>query len=209
MTVVTEGMPPSPSGEGNTAEIPENLLRRWLKRARENNFAHYYAEHQLNNLHLLLGIPATVFAATVGTAVFASLENSASLWMKIGVGLISIVTAILSGLQTFLRFSEKAERHRKTAVDYGSARRTIELHLVYTNHLTYDESTKILERLDKIAEEAPNVSQRLWKRAQSKADGDYFLAKPASLLSAPMMSTWASPPQSAFPTDDLPRSRGT
>jgi len=108
--VVNRYQPPL-TGQG-MAE-PEDLLRRWLKRARESSFAHYAAENWLNKLHLTLGIPATIFAAVVGTAVFASLENSVTLWAKIAVGLFSIATAILSGLQTFLRFSEKAERHRR------------------------------------------------------------------------------------------------
>src|SRR4029077_14329638 len=78
--VVNRYQPPL-TGQG-MAE-PEDLLRRWLKRARENSFAHYAAENWLNKLHLTLGIPATIFAAVVGTAVFASLENSVTLWAKI------------------------------------------------------------------------------------------------------------------------------
>ncbi len=183
---------------------PEDLLRRWLKRVRESSFAHYAAESSLNRLHLFLGIPATAFAALVGTSVFASLENNISSWIKIAVGLISIVTAILSGLQTFLRFAEKAERHRKTAVEYGVVRRSIEQHLVYANQLTYEVSDRIRERLDKIAAEAPNVAPRLWSLAEKRAGDDYFLAGPPApgLESAPAPLPLATS-QATFPTDDL------
>lgn len=199
---------PEAHSDGPTATLdeatPANLLRRWLKRARESSFAHYSSETFLNNLHLILGVPATIFAAVVGTAVFSSLANSVSIWLKITVGLFSIITAVLSGLQTFLRFSEKAERHRKTAVDYGAVRRLIEQHLVYTDHLTYEISNNIREHLDTIAAEAPNVSARIWARAQRKADDNYFLAKGQPILAAGTHA-WAA----AFPFDDTSRSGTT
>ena len=42
----------------------------------------------------------------VGTAVFATLEKSVSLTARIGVAGVSVIAAVLSALQTFLRFKE-------------------------------------------------------------------------------------------------------
>jgi hypothetical protein len=99
---------------------PETLLLRWIKRARESSFAHYTAESRYSKLHYVIGVPAAVFSAIVGTTIstiFASLETTVDIRVKIVLGAISIITAILTGVQTFLRYSEQAERHRKTAVD--------------------------------------------------------------------------------------------
>lgn len=186
----------------------QNLLLRWLKRAREDSFAHYISETFLSRLHLVIGVPATIFATIVGTAVFSSLENSTAIWIKIVVGVFSIMTAILSGLQTFLRFSEKAERHKKAAVEYGAIRRLIEQHLVFRDHLTYEMADKIRERLSSIATEAPNVPARSWAEAQRRADSDYFLASASSFPTDDLAVHGGRPPTASapptFPTDDLP-----
>jgi hypothetical protein len=73
------------------------------------------------------GLPAIIFSTIVGTSVFASLNNdNIPQWAKIAVGLISVVAAVLMALQTFLGFSERAEKHRTTAVRYGAVGRQIE-----------------------------------------------------------------------------------
>jgi hypothetical protein len=156
---------------------PEALLLRWIKRSRESSFAHYTAESKYSKLHYLIGIPAATFAAIVGTSVFASLETNVDIRIKIALGAISIIAAILTGLQTFLRYPEKAERHRKTAVDYGSIRREIEQQLVYPNTISDASVNNIRKRLDEVAAIAPNVPQHLWDLSTKAANAtDYFLS---------------------------------
>ena len=157
-------------------ETPIALLQRWLKRTRESSFAHNAAEERYFKTNLLLGVPASLFSAIVGTTVFASLEKDVDVRIKILVGFISIITAILTGLQTFLRYSERAERHRKIAAQYGSIRRTIEQNLVFEDKLTYDVVDQIRKQLDSVGGEAPNVPSTLWKFSKTRADEDYFLS---------------------------------
>jgi hypothetical protein len=157
-------------------ETPAALLQRWLKRARESSFSHYAAEQRYFKTNLLIGVPATVFSAIVGTTVFASLEKDIDFRVKLLVGTISIIASILTGLQTFLRYSERAERHRKAGGNYSSIRRVIEQNLVFDDKITHDAVDGIRKQLDSVGAEAPNIPDSLWKLAEKRAAGDYFLS---------------------------------
>jgi hypothetical protein len=156
-----------------------DLLRQWLKRVRESSFAHYTAEEHYSRLHYYVGLPACVLAAIVGTTVFASLDKDVDFGIKFIVGLISVVTAIATGLQTFLRLAEQAERHRKVAGEYGDVRRHIEQMLVFNDQATYAVIDEIRRRIDAIVANAPNVPNKIWTIAEKKADADYFLGQDA------------------------------
>jgi len=159
----------------------KDLLHRWLKRARESAFAHYAAEERCSHLHYLLGVPAAILAAIVGTAVFASLDTAVDTRIKIAVGFTSIVAAVLSGIQTFLRYSERADRHRVAASKYGAIRRHLEQLLIYPDQVTYSVVDEIRKALDALSADAPNISAKLWARSKQNADNDYFLSNPRDL----------------------------
>jgi hypothetical protein len=145
-----------------------HLLASWLKRAREQIFSHYASEERYAKLHLYLGVPSAFFSAVVGTVVFASLQKDVSGWVKIALGLISIVAAVMIALQTFLKYSQLSDRHRVTASKYSAIRREIELLLEFQESgKAQDFSTldAIRAKLDKAAEEAPNVPSHVWARA--------------------------------------------
>src|SRR5262249_53307070 len=111
------------------------------------------------------GVPAVVFSSIVGTAIFAGLEKDSP--RSIVVGLASILAAVLAGLQTFLRFAERAANHAKAADWYSAIRRDIE----QTLHLPVELRGKPKETVDGIrkemnraAQDAPELSGRMWKR---------------------------------------------
>jgi hypothetical protein len=189
---------------------PEALLLRWLKRSREASFAHYTAEARYSKFHYVIGIPAATLAAIVGTSVFASLDTAVDTRTKIVIGMISIIAAILTGVQTFLRYSERAERHRKTAVDYGSIRREIEQVLVYPNTVSTETVAAIRKRLDETAEIAPNVPRSIWVTSEkAAASSDYFVPASFQPVSSAIGASAAPGPATgalAFPTEG-PRPR--
>lgn len=156
------------------ATQPE-LLQRWLKRARESQFAHYEAANHLKKLNYWYGIPVVVITSIVGTSVFSSI-NSTEVFdntTSIALGAISVVAAVLSSLQTFLNFSERAEKHRITAARYGIARRALESILVRaTDDVTQDDIAKIQKEIDSLAADAPNISTRVFEKAMKKQEAD-------------------------------------
>ena len=146
----------------------EILLTDWFRRARESQFIHYECGTWFSRLNYWLGIPAIVLSSAVGTAVFASLDASTSGAQRIVVGLISIFAAVLASLQTFMRFSERAERHRATGSGYGAIRRALEFLKTFP-----PEGEEALERafadikgqMDQLAKDAPEVPARIKRKS--------------------------------------------
>jgi hypothetical protein len=148
-------------------QSPRDLLDAWKRRLRESQFSHYEAAKLLGRYTYFLGIPAVVLSTIVGTSVFASLGKAVDPSLQIAIGLVSVLAAVLAGLQTFLQFPERAEKHRSVAARYGSLRRRIE-ELIATNTGSFskEDIAALRGEIDSIAEKAPHVSTRIWKRAE-------------------------------------------
>lgn len=150
------------------------LLEEWLYRIRRTQQAHYEAATHFVRLNYWLGIPAIVLSAIVGTSVFATLQRETDTRIKIAVGIASITAAILMALQTFLHYSERAEKHRLVGVRYGALRREIEKRLAFPparrDLEAYLESVRI--QWDKCNEDCPTVPKSIWHstKAEIKAN---------------------------------------
>lgn len=147
----------------------EDLLRRWLMRARMSQNSHYRAAIRLEREGRLLGVPAAVLSTIVGTTVFAALQKSIEIRIQIAIGLISVLAAVLTALQTFLAPGEKAARHRSAAARYGAIRRRIELLLASGVSSSDSGIERIREILDSVAESAPEIPQSVWSQEEIRA----------------------------------------
>ncbi|MBX7134799.1 MAG: SLATT domain-containing protein [Fimbriimonadaceae bacterium] len=147
------------------------LLKIWNRRAVIALDAHYDGARYYGRRNNLVGIPATIFATIVGSSVFATLEKEIRLEFQIAVGVLSIAAAILTALQTFWAYSEKAEKHRLTGARYGAIARELE-HLLAlpsdTRTANPETLTVLRRRLDGISEEAPRLPEKLWAEARKR-----------------------------------------
>jgi hypothetical protein len=138
------------------------LITDWFRRARESQRTHYVCSTRSGHWNYILGIPAIILSAIVGTAIFASLsENNPAAWIKILAGCISVLAAVLASLQTFLKYSELADAHREAGAKYGAIRRTLELLKTLppaTNNELKGTLDQIKAEMDRLAAEAPAVS---------------------------------------------------
>lgn len=145
-----------------------SIVRRWLFGVRVAHKAQIKSAARADHMQKLLGIPATVISAIVGTAVFASLsESHPEKWMTIVVGLFSVLAAVLAALQTYLGFSERAEQHRKSAGRYGIIRRQLEeLLATYSDEhpCDVDQIETIGKTWSEIEAAAPTLSQSLYAK---------------------------------------------
>jgi hypothetical protein len=156
-----------------TTSSPDVLVQEWFRRARQNQRIHYQCADYYARRSMLLGVPAVVISTTVGSAVFASIEHEASGLIKIALGLLSIVAAVLAGLQTLLSYSERAERHRVTSAKYSSVRRQLELLAAVTDLTTSAAAAKLAsvqQALDACADGAPQVPQHVANRVKKELD---------------------------------------
>ncbi len=149
----------------NWSEKVEKLLADWRQRVYAAQSAHYASADRFRMLNYMVGVPAVIFSSVVGTAIFAGLEKNSPKAPL--VALASILAAVLAGLQTFLRFSERAAQHGTAADWYSAIRRDIEqiLHLpVEVRGKAKDCLDEVRKEMNRAAQDAPELTTRYWSR---------------------------------------------
>ncbi|HEY2323346.1 MAG TPA: SLATT domain-containing protein [Thermoanaerobaculia bacterium] len=142
------------------------LAAQWLNGVTILQRAQYRTAKLCATLHFSIGIPLVAISAAVSTAVFATLKTAPDLSARITVGLFSLAATVLAGLQTFLRLSERAERHKQAGVRYGGLRRELELEIV-SAATTREYLIDFRQRWTALDEEAPTVPQWLYERSSN------------------------------------------
>ena len=147
------------------------LLDQWHAGVRILHLAHTRAAVSFERRGRFLGVPVIIFSTAVGTSIFAGAEASPTL--KIIAGLMSLGAAVLSSLQTTLKYCETAGQHKAAAQKYGKLRREIEVHLVSLQMETLDSLTALLEKLqdewDTLDDQSPTISQKIYDQSAAIA----------------------------------------
>jgi len=136
--------------------------------------AHYLTSDELRRRHLQLGIPVLIAATVVGTTIFGTLQSNPEVGWKIATGVVSMIAALLSGLQTLLNFAERSEKHKAAGASYSAMRREFEMFVLrfkQAEESRRDEALIALEKLNqaltKLGQETPNVPDRHWDKANA------------------------------------------
>ncbi|MGZ5435811.1 MAG: SLATT domain-containing protein [Pyrinomonadaceae bacterium] len=151
------------------------LLENWEKDTKKIYRAQYDSSVRAQNLNLYLGIPTVILSAIVGTSVFAMLGKTPGNTSQIAVGIISMVVTALASLQTFLRFSERGERHQATAAGFAALNR--EARNLLASPPADDKETKerlrsFRERWDELSKNAPTAFKSSWNLASRRREED-------------------------------------
>jgi conflict system pore-forming effector with SLATT domain len=149
---------------------PDGLIDQWRRGLRISHRAHYEAAKHYEHLHWWLSLPTVIISASLGTTVFASLQNANTTWVKTAMAILSVATVALTSLQGALRFAERSERHKAAAVQLGEIRRALEEQLVFTHR---DEPTfaELRKKWDAADRQAPTIPSRIYNSA-AKHVGD-------------------------------------
>lgn len=145
------------------------LLESWNKRLREIQHSQYEAAKILTRNHYWFGVPSLITTTVVTSAIFSTLQKqNISECSKIIFGVVSILSALLVGIQTFFKFGERAEKHRTFGAKAGNLRRQLEQHIAGGNIESFSEEKidKIRDSYDEISRDAPAVSNSVWEKAQ-------------------------------------------
>lgn len=149
----------------------KSVAEGWYNRAAIVAHSHYRAALRYSRLNFMLGFPTVVLATTVGTSVFASLQSKPDLWWQITVGSMSMAAAILSALQSFLGYSDKAEKHRTAGARYNAIGRELELWLSKSEE-DIARLDDIRQRIDSLAQESPHIPGSVHRElAKSEREG--------------------------------------
>ena len=131
--------------------------------------AHYQAAELFSQRYIRLGTPVTILSSVVATSIFASLAQAGkNVAIILATGTLSICAAVLSGLQTFLRYSDVAANHRSAGVSYESVRRQLDLFALEFRQSSDREAAikalaTVAAKLDSIAATEPTVPEKLYK----------------------------------------------
>jgi hypothetical protein len=142
---------------------PTELLNAWHRRLSESQFAHYTAGRRLSGANLCLGVPVMVLSAIVAAATLATFDRPLNQSARVTFGCITLAVALMASLQTFLRFSDRSERHRVIAARYGSIKRRAEQLLVGGGIVSDEDITELRLQTDRITEEAPQINHSVIK----------------------------------------------
>ncbi|AFY39395.1 hypothetical protein Lepto7376_3166 [[Leptolyngbya] sp. PCC 7376] len=154
------------------------LLRKWYVRIRAAQSGHYRQALSYRRQHLYLGVPVVVLSAVVGTTVFATLNDAETpALIKIILGSTSMLTAAIASLQTFLNYDALSEKHLAAATKLSAIKKEIEEKMIV---LTKDEEfTDFIEKVrlewSSVTDEAPQISDKIWKKYCAKNTRGQFL----------------------------------
>jgi hypothetical protein len=138
--------------------------------------AHYDAAERFARRNIYLGGPVTIATTIVATATFATLAQSQmNVAIVLMTGSLSIGAAVLSGLQTFLRYADLSGEHRRAAGAFGTVKRSLDLFaLEFKQSADRAAALKalgiIVAKIDSINESAPVVPTSLYKTVQWRPD---------------------------------------
>ena len=164
-------VPPSAGGFCMDSTI---TLEQWHHGLRIFHRAHARAATMYERRSMALGLPAVILTAVAGTTVFATITSSPDPWVKVLTGVMSMAAAVLAALQTFLRYSELAERHKTASQNYGMLRREWEEMGIESASSTppAPPSAAFLksfrERWDAVDQQSPNLPQNVYDSVEKQ-----------------------------------------
>lgn len=167
----------------------KDLLVKWNRRCRRALIAYNRATEQAVALEKWLGVPAILSAAIVATGVFATLAQNPGAGWRIATGMLSVASAVLAGLQTFLKLGERAELYQNAARRYGEQRRHIELALISLpedREQAMQVVTQLRDSLSEAAKGNPNAPRRIWREADREVSAETVRVKPMEPDATPL-----------------------
>src|SRR5262245_11708060 len=145
-------------------------MEDWARRAHAAERAHFHLSSSLSRANVRFGIPVVALTTAVGTSVFATLEHHVDTALRVLVGMISVLAAVLASLQTFLRFGERSEKHRVAGEAWANLRREIDqMVALHPDYLASQGDPKaylddLRRRMGEIAQQSPEMGEQGWRR---------------------------------------------
>ena len=153
------------------SEQQKKLILDWTRKIHTLEYAHRYESLSKDGLNLWLGVPSIIIASLIGAMSSLSLPECPGLksFLVFVASLGACAVAVMAGLQTFLKPSELAEKHRFCSTIYEDFRHRLELLLLFDN----SDSAQLTEKLNQLKAEwdrlhTPNVSANNWTKAKKQ-----------------------------------------
>ena len=145
----------------------DRYVQDWLVSLKILHRGHWDASRWYDQINLWIGVGAALCAAVSGASAFGMLSGNGSSFLAGGLGLVA---AILAALQTSLRASESAARHKQAGIRFGQLRRELEEYLsIGWPHAAGERETLLTsfrERWANVDDEFPPMPKKFFDRAK-------------------------------------------
>lgn len=194
-----------------TPEV-EKLLRQWKRQIGHRQVGHRRKGRLCNAAYYMLGIPNAVLAAVVSTGILATFQDCVSPpnsercvaeeWVRFTIGLIGLVSVIISGAATFLDLGGAREKHKNADDAYGELVRAIETTLLLPLHMRSDPVAFIQttrDRFDDTVKSSPSIGSRYDHSLEWKTLEPATISPLRALSMHLLPGLYAEPPASTTP----------
>lgn len=156
-------------------EAQNKMILDWMRKIHQLEYAHRFESLYWSNIEKRVGFSAFVITTLIAFSYrFPTLETKSFealpffLKHSFFVPFASTIVAILTGLLTFQKPSEKSEIHKKTGSNYEKLRHRIEL--ILTTEYSQKELNKKIETIKQEWEslDAINVSKKYFDQGKKK-----------------------------------------
>jgi hypothetical protein len=144
--------------EDSMEQTIQELIDDWKQRVNDNQKANYALAIKNNKYHYWIGLPAIILTTIAGVTLLAEVEEPR---IRIIVGIVGIIAAILSVIQTFYSHAKRAENHRFVASQLVHIRRDIEIFERFVPDRKSEREQRIREideRISQIEEDSPAIN---------------------------------------------------
>lgn len=161
--------------ENSWTDSQIKLLKKWRKEAIGLVWKHNVAANSYSFWDTAIGIPTTILSTITGTAIFVSIDSqsqcSGKIEVQIIIGSAVILTAILSAMHNFLKYSELSEKHRNSANRFQAFVNSIESELVLKSIERMNGTIFIKQmqkRYSELVDTCPNIPSKITSQYLSK-----------------------------------------
>ncbi len=155
-------------------EKKKKLISDWHRRCRQSQRLNYETGSLYLKYHYIVGVISIVLSTIVSSTFFTQIvqQNTNNqtviiVFIAYGIGFMSVLVGILSALQTFFRFSEKAEKYKTISAKYGAVRRELE-YLMTQDEISKNELERQLKTIrssmDDLASNSLSIPARIKKK---------------------------------------------
>lgn len=193
VSVATGATAVSASGSNSVLEGPNNgwtpeievLIAEWADKASCYRWMHDKTERIYHTRDQSMMLPIIILSTLGGAANFAmnsiSQDPSIQTYLQLGLGGLSIATAILTTVANRLAYGSGSEAHRAASISWGKFNRliTIELALHPEKRIGYTVFMKMFRNdLDRIIEQSPAIPELVINSFIKEFKKDMELKKP-------------------------------
>ena len=158
------------SSKNNWTDPQEQLLITWAEKASGYAWLHQKSIGYFKIRNMCIAIPSAFCGYIAGTGTLLSDSNWHTAWRGL-IGVIGILSGLLSNFQDLFTFKEEGEKHRIAVLRFLSFFREIscELSVAPTNrNSAIDYITMKRFEFDKILEQAPDIPCCIIKKFNNK-----------------------------------------